>query len=164
MKTKMATEALQACGSFNPDQSLNKSASLLSWNLASVGPPCPETFYPYQPIPQLHPQSPLPNSKCPRHKSSSTASLGLSPKRRRIGDTGPCGSGAQITSHSIIVLKSALPSSSDTKSLTVDTWGQAHVLRINNTHMTETPENTLIGCPRAKGLLTMAYPMEPSPV
>ena len=28
----------------------------------------------------------------------------------------------------------------------------------------ETLENTLIGCPRAKGLLAMAHPMEPSPV
>ena len=69
-----------------------------------------------------------------------------------------------MTSHSIIVLESMLPSSSDAKSLTVDAWGQAHALRINNTHMMETLENTLIGCPRAKGLLAMAHPMEPSPV
>lgn len=164
MKAKMATEALQACGSLNPDRSPNGSAGLLGWNSASVGPPCPETFYPYQPIPQLHPQSPSPNSKRPRHKSSSAASLGLSPKRRRIGDTGPCGSGAQMISHGIIVLESALPSSSDATSLTVDAWGQAHALRINNTHMTETPENTLNGRPRAEGLLAMAHPMEPSPV
>lgn len=67
-----------------------------------------------------------------------------------------------MTSHGIIVLESALPLSSDAKSLTVDTWGQAHALRINNTHMTETPENTLISHPRAEGLLAMAHPMEPS--
>lgn len=69
-----------------------------------------------------------------------------------------------MTSHGIIVLESALPSSSDATSLTVDAWGQVDALRINNTHMTETPGNTLNGRPGAEGLLAMAHPIEPSPV
>lgn len=156
----MAMEALQASGSLDSDQ----SAGLLGWNSDSVGSPCPEAFYPYQSIPQSHPQSPSLNNKRPHHESSSIARMGLSPKRKRIGDTGPCGSGAQEASHSIIVPESTLPSSSDATSFTVDVWGQAHASRVNNTHMRETPENTLNGRIRAGGPLAIAHPMESSPV
>lgn len=160
----MAMEALQASGSLNPDRSPDRRASLLGWNSDWVGPPCPETFYPYQPIPLSHSQSPSLNSKRPRHESSSAARMGLSPKRRRIGDTGPCGPGAQVASHGIIVPESALPSSSDATSLTVDAWGQAHASRVNNTHMRETSENTLNGRLRAEGRSAMAHRTESSPV
>ena len=67
-----------------------------------------------------------------------------------------------MASHGTIVSELVLSLSLDTSSLTFNTWGQMHVLRVNNMHMRETPENTLNNYIRAEGPVATVLGQEPA--